>query len=252
MAATTRTIAAPHPSHRPRARHRSRVVRTNALEIADVVRVATDGGVVLAGYVASDLVAQASESRTATRDADECRSDDECRVPAAPQGLDVIRLNRYAAFGWFDGCISHVFIRWLDASSLEWTNDAVLRCFEQVAVDMALFSPCWCALFLISMEAMMMDTRLPLRASVSARLKGEFNDLLAGNLAFWIPANAAVFGAVPVDYRVATFSAINFAYTVALSLWAEGEKEKSEDDVEERAVEPAREKEVVEDVVEKI
>ena len=138
MAATMRTIAAPHPSHRPRARHRSRVVRTNALEIADVVRVATDGGVVLAGYVASDLVAQASESRTATRDADECRSDDECRVPAAPQGLDVIRLNRYAAFGWFDGCISHVFIRWLDASSLEWTNDELLRCFEQVAVDMAL------------------------------------------------------------------------------------------------------------------
>jgi hypothetical protein len=117
---------------------------------------------------------------------------------------------------------------------------------------MALFSPCWCALFLISMEAMMMDTRLPLRASVSARLKGEFNDLLAGNLAFWIPANAVVFGAVPVDYRVATFSAINFAYTVALSLWAEGEKEKSGDDVEERVVEPARETEVVEEVVEKI
>ena len=55
------------------------------------------------------------------------------------------------------------------------------------------------------------------------------------------------FGAVPVDYRVATFSAINFAYTVALSLWAEGEKEKSGDDVEERVVEPAREAEVVEE-----
>ena len=53
---------------------------------------------------------------------------------------------------------------------------------------------------------------------------------------------------MPVDYRVATFSAINFAYTVALSLWAEGEKEKSEDDVEERVVES----EVVEEVVEKI
>ena len=224
----TSAIAAPRPTHRPGAR-KSRVVRADALEIADVVRVASDGGVVLAGYVASDLVAQASETRSAERSAEECRVDVDCEIPPTPQGLDVIRLNRYAAFGWFDGCISHVFIGWLDAASAGWTSNEAMRCFEQVAVDMALFSPAWCALFLISMEAMMMDTRLPLRAAVSARLKGEYSELLLGNLAFWIPANAVVFGLIPVDYRVATFSAINFAYTVLLSIWAEGDKGKPEE-----------------------
>ena len=112
-----------------------------------------------------------------------------------------------------------------------------MRCFEQVVVDMALFSPVWCALFLISMEAMMMDARLPLRAAVSARLKGEYSELLLGNLAFWIPANAVVFGLVAVDYRVAAFSAINFAYTVLLSIWAEGDKDKPQEAADKEKVE---------------
>ena len=69
VATVTSAIAAPRPTHRPGAR-KSRVVRADALEIADVVRVASDGGVVLAGYVASDLVAQASETRSAERSAE--------------------------------------------------------------------------------------------------------------------------------------------------------------------------------------
>ena len=191
----------------------------------------------MAGYVASDLVAQASETRSAERSAEECRVDVDCEIPPTPQGLDVIRLNRYAAFGWFDGCISHVFIGWLDVASAGWTSNEVARCFDQVVVDMALFSPAWCALFLISMEAMMMDARLPLRAAVSARLKGEYSELLLGNLAFWIPANAVVFGLVAVDYRVAAFSAINFAYTVLLSIWAEGDKDKPQEAADKEKVE---------------
>ena len=136
----------------------------------------------MAGYVASDLVAQASETRSAERSAEECRVDVDCEIPPTPQGLDVIRLNRYAAFGWFDGCISHVFIGWLDAASSGWTSNEAARCFDQVVVDMALFSPAGCALFRIAREAMRMDARLPLRAAVSARLKGEYSELLLGSL----------------------------------------------------------------------
>ena len=55
--------------------------------------------------------------------------------------------------------------------------------------------------------------------------------------AFWIPANAVVFGLVAVDYRVAAFSAINFAYTVLLSIWAEGDKDKPQEAADKEKVE---------------
>lgn len=176
--------------------------------------------------------------------------EDEVATPA----LDVERLRRYATFGAFDGIFSHAWYRWVDGAVVTWNDrwnethvgataavtagaaywgDAQLVVAEQVAADMLLFSPCWCAAFLSAMAVMSLagssgggegpTARLYWQAATE-RLRREWRQLYVGNLLVWIPANGVVYGLAPVEHRVAAFSAINVAYTALLSVWAESER----------------------------
>ena len=112
-------------------------------------------------------------------------------------------------------------------------SEEQLAAVVQVAADMALFSPCWCAAFLIAMSVMTFgdddevdgEQGMSATSAVWRRLREEWGQLYLGNLLVWIPANGVVYGLTPVEHRVAVFSAINIAYTAVLSLWAERERD---------------------------
>ena len=203
---------------------------------ANLVDVASDSGVALVSYVASDLIAQFGEARRPL-----CAVEDEvCLLalsatdeePSTSSDVNVERLRRYAAFGALDGVISHFWYGWLDEQSLSgaWpplpgVPEASGRVAEMVAADIICFSPWWCALFLASMTAMnhlgdpaRVEGLVP---AVRRRLRDQWSTLYFGDMLLWIPLNGILYGLVPVERRVQAFGFMNLTYTAVLSWWAE-------------------------------
>ena len=203
---------------------------------ANLVDVASDSGVALVSYVASDLIAQFGEAKRPL-----CAVEDEaCQLalsasdeePSTSSDVNVERLRRYAAFGALDGVISHFWYGWLDEQSLSgaWpplpgVPEASGRVAEMVAADIICFSPWWCALFLASMTAMnhlgdpaRVEGLVP---AVRRRLRDQWSTLYFGDMLLWIPLNGILYGLVPVERRVQAFGFMNLTYTAVLSWWAE-------------------------------
>jgi len=78
--------------------------------------VANDSGVALVSYVLSDYVAQVGELRQPTCD----EWDEFCVEPEERGKVSAKRLRRFAAFGAFDGVLSHYWYRWLDDAADAW------------------------------------------------------------------------------------------------------------------------------------
>ena len=149
--------------------------------------VANDSGVALVSYVLSDYVAQVGELRQPTCD----EWDEFCVEPEERGKVSLKRLRRFAAFGAFDGVLSHYWYRWLEDAADAWptfteisrmahssgepiglgsvqplldasvdvnvnavADGGVSRVVEMVAADLIVFSPWWCTLFLAAMAAM--------------------------------------------------------------------------------------------------
>lgn len=58
------------------------------------------------------------------------------------------RVRRYASFGVIDGSCSHVWFNMLDQAIPDTT---VLAVVEKIIVDFLVFTPGWCAVFLVYM-----------------------------------------------------------------------------------------------------
>ncbi len=209
---------------------------------------AVDGCIAATLYVASDRIAQQASQR------------------GKGAGYDAGRGLRYLAFGLLDGSVSHVWFRELDAAvdGLH-VAEGKLAVAAKVAADFALFTPAWCAAFLLTMAVRTSgaksraepDRSLSLAISLSlsrpmagwltrvvfrrlrvqvlrgsgaplGRVRREWAALYRGNVLAWLPANVVIYGAVPVGARVAAFALYNLAYTAALSFWAEGELAEGE------------------------
>ena len=140
----------------------------------------------------------------------------------ARSGWDARRALRYAAFGACDGFCSHFWFLGLSGAveSSGWaaSSGSVGGAAVQVLADAVLLSPVWCAAFLAVMA--LLEGR---GARGAARaLREDWRDLVRGNLFAWVPANAFMYFAVPVPWRVTFTGAYSLLYTVVLSLWAEG------------------------------
>jgi hypothetical protein len=222
---------------------------------------APDCAVAIGSYVLSDYIAQVGEvSRPSCEEWDTL-----CEEPFE-KGVSLTRLRRFATFGALDGVISHYWYRWLDDASSTWPSFAeittrgfasdnvadvltsavvtpdstaeISRVVEMVALDILVFSPWWCAMFLTSMAAMShvenldresgWDNTAPstgkitsTAAAVTRRLNSSWKQLYLGDLIAWIPLNCLLYGFVQVDHRVQAFGVINLLYTAVLSVWAE-------------------------------
>ena len=172
-------------------RRRAGATRRRALDV-DVVG---DGAKACCLYLASDAVAQWFQGKE-----------------DAGEQVDFRRLCRYGSFGFLDGCASHVWFVKLD----EITDSTALK----VCADLALFTPVWCAGFLSFMA---------LTSAGAPRVSAaDWRDLYLGNVAAWLPANVAIYGAVPLEHRVLSFGLYNLLYTAALSFWRETTKNRRE------------------------
>merc|ERR1712039_159216 len=115
-------------------------------------------------------------------------------------------MARYAAFGAIDGFAGHNWFEALDASlpsTGAWEVDTVAK----VVCDSAIYTPCWCVVFLAVMA--LMEGRGAKGAIKDVRT--DFFDLLKGNYGFTLPFVAAIYGLVPVRFQVAAFAALTLA-----------------------------------------
>eukprot|EP00241_Pyramimonas_parkeae_P006703 CAMPEP_0114250522 /NCGR_PEP_ID=MMETSP0058-20121206/14745_1 /TAXON_ID=36894 /ORGANISM="Pyramimonas parkeae, CCMP726" /LENGTH=338 /DNA_ID=CAMNT_0001364189 /DNA_START=252 /DNA_END=1268 /DNA_ORIENTATION=+ len=124
------------------------------------------------------------------------------------------RVRRYASFGVIDGSCSHVWFNMLDQAIPDTT---VLAVVEKIIVDFLVFTPGWCAVFLVYMAL----SEGAGRDGAARRLARDWFDLYKGNVCAWLPLNAIIYGLVPLEQRVLAFAGFSLVYSVVLSRWAE-------------------------------
>ena len=91
---------------------------------------------------------------------------------------------------------------------------------EKVLLDATVYTPIWCAWFLLFMEG----TKAVLkRREDEGKNKGTFGEtwleLYKGNLGFFLPLTSLIYGFVDVEGRVLAFGLASLLYTTVLSLW---------------------------------
>mmetsp|Transcript_42378 Transcript_42378/g.79010 ORF Transcript_42378/g.79010 Transcript_42378/m.79010 type:complete len:277 (+) Transcript_42378:36-866(+) len=150
---------------------------------------------------ASDTVAQLSEMRQDGK------------------SFSAARSLRYGMFGSMDGFAGHYWFQALDAAPK--SGIEVVDTLSKVLADSALYTPCWCVLFLFVMaifEGRGAEAGL-------AEVRRDFWDLLKGNYGITLPFVALIYGLAPARYQVACFAGLTLAYTIVLSLWASSRHE---------------------------
>ena len=169
---------------------------------AEVWSVASDGLVVdmltcACINTASDTLAQATERFQSSSAA----------------SFDGARTQRLGSFGVADGGVSHVWFLALDGVVGE--GQGMLETAVKTAADALVYTPLWCAWFLVAM-ALLEGRDL---GSVPAIVRRDWLELFRGNLGFFLPLTSLIYGFVPREGRVLAFGVASLVYTTILSLW---------------------------------
>lgn len=144
--------------------------------------------------------------------------------------LDLNRTATYVTFGLFDGGLSHVWFTGLDAAvGADQSSLPQLGC--KVALDAALYTPLWCVWFLAYMSVASsygVASFIDILSDVRKTLKESWLELYRGNLGFFLPLTALIYGTVDVDRRVLAFGIASLVYTTVLSAWNAGRGEEGD------------------------
>lgn len=141
----------------------------------------------------------------------------ECSTQLAAEvqiNIDTFRTARYGVFGLVDGSLSHYWFEGLESLIPASDFQAVA---EKMAIDCAFFTPTWSAAFLLFMAL----TEGAGVQGAAERVRNDWKALYLGNVAAWLPANAVLYGVVPLQQRVLAFASFTLLYTIVLSWWAE-------------------------------
>lgn len=126
--------------------------------------------------------------------------------------LDVERTQRFAVFGLFDGIITHSWYFSLNNFVQGSDFNAIA---QKVMADALIYQPIWCLYFLLLMtyfEKKSIDT-------VFDTLKADWWELFANSSWFYVPLSCFVYGFVPPENWLITFSSASFIFNILLSMW---------------------------------
>lgn len=152
---------------------------------------------------ASDSVAQISEMNS--------KSSSDGKRPGL---VNLFRVLRFAIFGTMDGFFGHNWFSALDGAIPKtgvWLDDTLMK----VAADSAIYTPWWCATFLVVM-AILEGRGISVALS---ELRRDFFELIRGNYTLTLPGVCLIYGFVPVRFQVVGFAILTFCFTIVLSLW---------------------------------
>ena len=164
----------------------------------------------------SDSLAQFTEQVTERR---RHRSPNEDNSASA---VDPARTARLATFGLFDGAVSHSWFEALDGVVGEGQDGLSLTTLAKSAADALVYTPLWCAWFLVAMAVLEAPNlaAVPACAGGAPRaVRSAWAELYRGNVGFFLPLTGLIYGFVPIGERVLAFGVASLVYTTILSLW---------------------------------
>lgn len=126
--------------------------------------------------------------------------------------FDIERSQRFAAFGLFDGVVTH---SWYFSLNNVVHGTDVWAIGQKVMADALIYQPLWCAYFLFLMtylEKKNVD-------GVVHTFKADWWELFANSSWFYVPLSCFVYGFIPTENWLITFSTASFVFTILLSLW---------------------------------
>jgi hypothetical protein len=107
---------------------------------------------------------------------------------------------------------------------IEWffSNPEHVVLTKKVIFDALVYNPVWACGFIVIMALLRSESK----EEIQAELKRDWLDLYISNIVFWVPLNFVVYGAIPLDYRVASVYGFTIVYVCGLSLWEENRNKK--------------------------
>lgn len=162
---------------------------------------------VACSYAVSDTLAQLTERRLAKANGAEGR-------------FDAARTQRLALFGIADGALHHTWFVVLDG--LIGDGQGAIQTLSKTAADTMVYTPIWCAWFLLAMTVLESRDMQAMPANLSrvpSIWRSDWQELLRGTVGFFLPFTAVLYGLVPLQQRVFAFGCLNLIYTTLLSMW---------------------------------
>jgi hypothetical protein len=126
--------------------------------------------------------------------------------------FNFVEWGRYCFFGIADGSMGHI---WYGNIDKVLTGTGAANVAAKVLADLSLYTTIYCAVFIAFFAIMEGMNLQEIRLRVDAKLW----EMVFATIGVWFPIDCAIYGIVPVRYRVLVACLALIGYSMGLSLW---------------------------------